>query len=583
METFSWRSLRSFQFRLLLYLLLVGSIPLLLAVLVFYRESASYARHELSENARRLHVQIAAQIQQELQNMEMAARNVAGDYALQQYIAGSRGAAEGGMSDAAMLARLKELRETIVGGSRYTTDVCVFVDSRENASFCSSTDAIPNDSKLQPQSRSDKFYRMAAFGGSQGAGKSYNAFVLIAPLPDQKSGVVRGQVVVVSDASKLLRDMAAGNPALTTLTIYDEQGVGYSSDKTVQGGLPAGFDNPIGAPVYADGRIVSKLPVDTTRLAWYSWLEMRSDAMTQTWRSLRNSLVLLLVVLLVLSLASTFLFTRLLTKPLNALRKLMKRAEAGDWKAYWTARGTKEIDDVGDSYNQMLYRLEELFRRFKREEALKKEAEIEALQYQLNPHFLYNTLNTIKWVAKIHKTPQISDAVSALVRLLQASLGKKGDFLTIKKEVSLIRDYMDIQTFRYGERIKLVVDVDPLASLCLVPRMMMQPLVENAIIHGIAPSGRDGVVTVKAWLERDLLICQVEDNGVGMEEPAAEAGTARTSEAREKLSGIGLAHIREKIKLYYGPDYKLYTFSKRDVGTTVRMSLPIHRGEEWTG
>ena len=104
----------------------------------------------------------------------------------------------------------------------------------------------------------------------------------------------------------------------------------------------------------------------------------------------------------------------------------------------------------------MLNRLEDLIKQVKREESLKKEAEMEALHYQLNPHFLYNTLNTIKWVAKIHKTPQISEVVSALVRLLQASLGKKGEFITLREEIGLTRDYMEIQKFRYGDRIQIV-------------------------------------------------------------------------------------------------------------------------------
>jgi sensor histidine kinase YesM len=232
----------------------------------------------------------------------------------------------------------------------------------------------------------------------------------------------------------------------------------------------------------------------------------------------------------------------------------------------------------------MLNRLEDVIKQVKIEESLKKEKEFEALQYQLNPHFLYNTLNTIKWVAKIHKTPQISEVVSALVRLLQVSLNKKGDFITVREEFGLVKDYMDIQTFRYGETIQIESDIDPLAAQCLVPTMILQPLVENAIIHGLDQSNKeDKRILIRAWIERDLLFCQVEDNGRGLNNEQLlflDANTNKSERVKEKLSGIGLNHIREKIRLYYGPDYSMQIFSKPNQGTTVKLSLPIHQSEE---
>jgi sensor histidine kinase YesM len=184
-------------------------------------------------------------------------------------------------------------------------------------------------------------------------------------------------------------------------------------------------------------------------------------------------------------------------------------------------------------------------------------------------------------VAKIHKTPQISDAVSALVRLLQASLGKKGDFISLKEEVGLIQDYMAIQSFRYGDTVRIRYEIESLASVCLVPKMILQPLVENALIHGLENSAKDGEITIRAWLDRDMLLCEVQDNGKGMDDPEKIMGTQpRGTSAKERMSGIGLSNIREKIKLYYGSDYKMHVFSKPNFGTTVRLSLPIHRNEE---
>jgi len=123
-------------------------------------------------------------------------------------------------------------------------------------------------------------------------------------------------------------------------------------------------------------------------------------------------------------------------------------------------------------------------------------------------------------------------------------------------------------------------DIEPVAELCLVPRLILQPLVENACIHGIEPSQRDGTITIKAWIDRDLLFCQVEDNGIGMKiDPDTGEAAGESGVWKERMSGIGLKHIREKIKLYYGPDYKMHVISKERQGTAVRLSLPIHQSE----
>jgi sensor histidine kinase YesM len=184
--------------------------------------------------------------------------------------------------------------------------------------------------------------------------------------------------------------------------------------------------------------------------------------------------------------------------------------------------------------------------------------------------------------------------VTALVLLLQSSLGKRGDFISLQEEVLLVEAYMAIQFFRYGDEIEVLFELDDFAKMCLVPRMILQPLVENAIIHGIKPSKGKGTITIKAWIDRDLLFCEVTDNGIGMpehllnfegeagfEKKAARAFPAQPNGIKERMSGIGLRHIREKIRLYYGADYKMHIFSKEKQGTTVRISLPIHRIEDY--
>ncbi|WP_409346872.1 sensor histidine kinase [Paenibacillus sp. MBLB4367] len=578
MEWLAKLSIRGLQFRMLVYLLVIGLVPLLLSTFVFYKQSNSYALGEWSGSTKRTHEQLAMQIERELSAMDIVAKSVNADSYVQQALKNSSG-----QSGSDFIRSFRNLRETQLGSSRYLEDICLFASRDGFVSSCRSTVSLPTDTKQMPKNRTDKWYRIIPPENGKAESKQQLA-ALVAPLFSLDSSAVEGQIVVTANLSLLLAEIRSANNAIDHLSLMDEKGNvvtygrnAYTLDNTFLEHLIPG------QPAEWDGMMFSKLTIGVGGNEWTSLIGTHSDALSSASAMIRNTLFILLAILLLLSVIGSIVVSGLVTKPLTHLRTLMKRAEVGDWKAYWTPRGTREIVEVGESYNQMLSRLDELFRQVKREEALKKEAEIEALQYQLNPHFLYNTLNTIKWVAKIHKTPQISEAVSALVRLLQASLGKKGDFLPLREEATLIRDYMDIQAFRYGERVKLETDIEPAASVCLVPRMILQPLVENAIIHGIEPGGREGVVSVKAWLERDLLLCEVADNGVGMPENQqvfTEEETLRSRTVKEKMSGIGISHIRQKIKLYYGPDYKMHVFSKPNEGTTIRLSLPIHREEE---
>lgn len=564
---------RSFQFRLLLYLLLVGSIPLVCAMFVFYEQSSDYARNELLANVNRTHEQIIQRLEAELANLEHVSKNMNADYLVQSYLE----------SDGLNLINKEDIFKSHLdyliyqqkANSNYITDIC-FGFSEAGTSICSNS-KIYAETRTSPVSKTDLSYELFADERNIPFGIKFAA-----PLLDLNTSIVKGQIFVIMNLGKLMGELEKSHVLYRQVLLNNQGSVIYRSGEKMEAAtLPEYSDD---AKLYIDdrtGNIVSQSKLRIKNVNWLSHIEVKNEFLTSTWRSLRNTLVLFFGILFLLSIVSSFIFSIFVTRPLLNLRKLFKRAELGDLQAYWTFTSTDDINDLGEGYNQMLNRVSELIKQVKYEEALKKDAEIKALQYQLNPHFLYNTLNTIKWVAKIHKTPQISEVVSALVRLLQASLGKKGEFITIKEEILLITDYMEIQNFRYGEKVKVEFDIEQVAALCLVPRMILQPLVENALIHGIEPMDREGIITIKAWIDRDLLMCQVEDNGKGIpESELTNEELLKSRSVKEKMSGIGLKHIREKIKLYYGPDYKMHVFSKPNQGTTVRLSLPIHRNEE---
>ncbi len=563
---------RSFQFRLLIYLLLFGSLTLGCFIAVSILQSSSIAQSEMENYVHKTHEQTIERIEQGIKQLGMITDHLNHDYVIQRYMESTEE-----LYQFMTMNEVKQYFDNIMEinrrSSAYITDLCLSFEDKHTG-ICPNTAILPTDTEFPLNSNEP------ALSLTNIEMDSYPSLRYTAPLMVQGSNAIKGFVVIVYDFNQMLKDNNDIINPVHNHNITDEQGNLVYTSTGARIPLPIASVEEQDYTQTQGNYMTNQRALTLLNKQWFSLIEVNSGLFTAPWRSLQTTLILFFIVFFFLSILSSILFSRFITNPLNNLKGLMKRAELGDLKAYWTMSSTQEIHDLGQSFNQMLNRIEDLIKQVKIEEALKKEAEIEALQYQLNPHFLYNTLNTIKWVAKIHKTPQISEVVSSLVRLLQVSLGKKGDFLTLQDEIMLIKDYMEIQSFRYGEQVKMVYDIDAVANLCLVPRMILQPLVENALIHGIEPSEREGIITIKAWIDRDLLMCQVEDNGSGMTERPEKQDFTQNKGLQEKMSGIGLKHIREKIKLYYGPDYKLLIIPKEKQGTIVRMSLPIHPSEE---
>ncbi|MDF2723183.1 MAG: sensor histidine kinase [Paenibacillus sp.] len=569
---------KSFQFRHFLYVFFIGLLPIFAAAAYLYVHAAAQTGGEWRALITGKHDQVQRTIDAEMRELEYMYYSWLQDGSVGLLLQMSRDGRE--MSEAARRARevIAQAAAFQMGYRKNISDLCFSFEG--SGSFCAVGSPFDdNDHPIRlPANRNDLFVQ-------EDGGTMIN---WIGPLYDPSNLVVIGYMKIVFNMTRMLDELRA-QTQLSSLELWDAEAEtalfdsGERDLKTIRS--PAPYLSDKGTYMLNEhGVVVSQRPISVPGQTWVSYIEMPDTSKPSFKPTIDKAIVIFFAVHLIMSIVSAFIFSRLFSSPLQLLRRLMKRAESGDLKAYWTIGSVQDIDELGHSYNQMLNRLEETIKQAKLEEALKKEAEIQALHYQLNPHFLYNTLNTIKWVAKIHKTPQISEAVSALVRLLQASLGKKGDFLPLKEEIGLIQDYMAIQSFRYGETVKMQLNIDPLTTVCLVPKMMLQPLVENALIHGLENSAKDGVITISTWLDRDMLLCEVQDNGKGME--SAEAileSRPRERSSKERMSGIGLQNIREKIKLYYGPDYKMHIFSKPNYGTTIRLSLPIHRDEETMG
>lgn len=294
-------------------------------------------------------------------------------------------------------------------------------------------------------------------------------------------------------------------------------------------------------------------------------------------------LVLLGVCLLVLVLSAiiTLYLTRTISLPVEKLKKRMDKIAQGNFLLDSGIEWNSELGDVGRGINRLSQDIVALMDSRLADEKQKQELEYRMLQNQINPHFLYNTLNSIKWMATIQNATGIAEMTTSLSRLLRSIAKDNRRLMPLKDELSLLDDYFLIQKYRYGSTVTMVTEIEEEALLAgLIPRFTLQPLVENAIFHGIEPKGRgDIVVRVTKSGFTDLLIT-IEDNGIGMTaEQIATILTVPGDEAKGMLENIGLRSVNERLQLAFGREYGLSIASEVGRYTKMKLLLPFRQRE----
>lgn len=264
--------------------------------------------------------------------------------------------------------------------------------------------------------------------------------------------------------------------------------------------------------------------------------------------------------------------------PIKKLHDVTTTITKNDLQILMTSDNVDEITELGMSFNIMIGKIKELLdSKIKEQENLKK-AELRALQAQINPHFLYNTLDTIIWMAESKKTDQVVEIVSALSSFFRISLSKGMDWITIGEEVERIRSYLTIQKMRYHDILDFKIEVDENVAENTILKLILQPLVENALYHGIKNKRQGGMITVRARRKgNDEVLLEVDDNGIGFTvEKLAQLRAELDDDSGDiKLeSGFGIGNVNKRIRLYYGKPYGLSVQSEYTTGTLVTLVIP---------
>ncbi len=280
----------------------------------------------------------------------------------------------------------------------------------------------------------------------------------------------------------------------------------------------------------------------------------------------------------VIATSISIFFSLKLTRPLQRLEKNMKKVKEGNFDIHIPIESTDETGRLSETFNSMVDKIKQLMQDSINDQKQKRRLELKALQSQINPHFLYNTLDSIIWMAESGEVDDVVEMTSALSKLFRTSISKGDEIITFREELENISSYLTIQQIRYKDKLNYSIEVSDDLMQYKVLKLILQPLVENAIYHGIKQTQEPGKITVKAFESGGNLIVEISDNGAGMEPEILErilTDNPIKSEGPRKSSGIGTSNVNQRIKLSFGEQYGLLYESTLGEGTTVVVTLPI--------
>lgn len=291
------------------------------------------------------------------------------------------------------------------------------------------------------------------------------------------------------------------------------------------------------------------------------------------------AVIIIILSILVMIFANQFVAVRVV-RPLKKLEDSLKGIGTGteafgvDSKTQIYIGGSPEIQHLGETIRSMVEQLRKLTDDIVREQEEKQKSELDALQSQINPHFLYNTLDSIMWMIESEQYEDAISMVQALGRLFRISLSKGKNIISIEEELQHAKSYLDIQKYRYKNKFTSFFEVEEGIAKYKTIKLIIQPLIENAIYYGMEYMDGDGEIHIRAYTKEEDVYIEVEDNGLGMPEEQVAHLLTDDTRIRSKGSGIGLRNVHQRIQLYFGKEYGLEIFSEPDEGTRVCIHLP---------
>ena len=297
------------------------------------------------------------------------------------------------------------------------------------------------------------------------------------------------------------------------------------------------------------------------------------DLLNRNQKILNENLILITLIMLAVVSISFYFVSRLLSRPLEEMTKTVKRIQGGETQLRMENLRNDEVGELGKSFNNMLDQIEKLIADEYENKMSLNYARYQALQAQINPHFLYNTLDSIIWMAEGKKNEEVVLMTASLARLLRQSISIENELVTIGQEVEYVRSYLTIQKMRYKDKLEFEINVDPRITHAQIIRLVLQPIVENAIYHGLKYKESKGMLKVHGYELGERIIIDITDDGVGMDEE-----TLKHIYDKHKVNyhsnGVGVYNVQQRLVLYYGKEYGIIYHSEKGKGTTATVVIP---------
>ncbi|MBN2983773.1 histidine kinase [Cohnella algarum] len=399
----------------------------------------------------------------------------------------------------------------------------------------------------------------------------------------EKLDYAKGGYLVVRVKPSLIefidKDRDAAKLKGSIMVLFDEE------DQILSAESGAAQELPDDEAKRRDYIVVSKNVKETD---WRLEIMLPKKVVTEDIRLIRKVMLWASLACAALFALLSYSLSLLITRPIQKLTRVMQQGKEGTLRENPELYFNREVNQLNTKYNQMVRQMNHLIRSVYETELMKSKSEITALHSQINPHFLFNTLDSIYWAHIRKGEKELSGSIVRLAELFRYTIHSRhgGDgSVTVAEEIEQVKRYADLMKLRWQDRLHVDIAVDPAAAACRIPKLTVQPLVENAIVHGIEPLGQGGLVTVTASLQGETVTVVIADNGVGMSAERLEEirGRLRKETKTELMMngrGIGIFNVHKLVQLQYGKPYGLRIESREAGGTTVTLTLPANEGEK---
>ena len=312
----------------------------------------------------------------------------------------------------------------------------------------------------------------------------------------------------------------------------------------------------------------TKIPANEN---WYLCTKVETANLTKETSSFILMLTSLLVLFTLITIVVCIYLSRSITKPISNLNETMQKASS-NLQIVADQSDIEEINSLSHSFNQLIRKIDNLLKKIKEDAKLQRQSEIKVLQAQINPHFLYNTLDALNWKALQHQDAEMTTLIRSLCDFYRISLSNGDEFIPIKDEIKHVECYLKIQSIRFKNQFTYDLEVEPhlLSMYCL--KILLQPLIENAITHGLRPLDHHGEIHIRIFTQENNIIMTVEDNGVGMSDQMLDE--VNNGLSNQALHKYGLYNINQRIRLTYGETYGIHIQSQLNSGTKVTVTIP---------